>query len=215
MSSKPLILLENGFNHLHRGWFWGTIVPESVGGSLKTKLRYLFYILIVPGIIVAIDQFTKGLVRQNLALGESWMPLDWLAPYARVLHWYNTGVAFGLFQGGGIIFILLPIVIVVGILVYFPRIPDGDWTLRLALSLQLGGALGNLVDRITIGHVTDFISVGQFPVFNIADSAITIGVIVLILGVWIQEKREKAARENRPPVDVDSNESRTEFQEIS
>ncbi len=182
---------------------------------MKSKLRYIFYILIVPGIIVAIDQFTKSIIRQNLALGESWMPLEWLAPYARVLHWYNTGVAFGLFQGGGIIFILLPIVIVVGILVYFPRIPDDDWTLRLALSLQLGGALGNLVDRLTIGHVTDFISVGQFPVFNIADSAITIGVIVLILGVWIQEKREKAARENQPPVEVDSNESRTEFQEIS
>jgi len=186
---------------------------EIRGGFLKTKLRYLFYILVVPGIIVAIDQYTKSLVRQNLSLGESWMPIDWLAPYARVLHWYNTGVAFGLFQGGGIIFILLPIIIVIGILVYFPKISDDDWFMRLALSLQLGGALGNLVDRITIGHVTDFISVGRFPVFNVADSAITVGVIVLIVGVWIQEKREKAARESQPPTDAGSDDSLTKFQE--
>lgn len=188
---------------------------EMLGGSVKKTLRYLFYILVVPGIIVAVDQYTKWLVRQNLALGESWMPIDWLAPYARVLHWYNTGVAFGLFQGGGIIFILLPIVIVIGILVYFPKISDNDWSLRLALSLQLGGALGNLVDRITIGHVTDFISVGRFPVFNVADSAITIGVIVLLLGVWIQEKREKAARGSQTPANVDSDDSLTKFQELS
>lgn len=182
---------------------------------MKSKLRYLFYIIIVPGIIIAIDQYTKSIVRQNLALGESWVPVDWLAPYARILHWYNTGVAFGLFQGGGIIFILLPLVIVIGMLVYFPRIPDDDWTLRLALSLQLGGALGNLIDRITIGHVTDFISVGRFPVFNVADSAITVGVIVLILGVYIQERKEKKARENQPLAEVESRDSFTEFQDLS
>lgn len=182
---------------------------------MKSKLRYLFYIIIVPGIIIAIDQYTKSIVRQNLALGESWVPVDWLAPYARILHWYNTGVAFGLFQGGGIIFILLPLVIVIGMLVYFPRIPDDDWTLRLALSLQLGGALGNLIDRITIGHVTDFISVGRFPVFNVADSAITVGVIVLILGVYNQERKEKKARENQPLAEVESRDSFTEFQDLS
>lgn len=188
---------------------------EIVGGLVRNRLRYFFYIIVVPGIIVAIDQYTKWLVRSNLSLGESWMPIDWLAPYARILHWYNTGVAFGLFQGGGIIFILLPIIIVIGILIYFPRISDDDWSLRLALSLQLGGALGNLVDRITIGHVTDFISVGRFPVFNVADSAITVGTIVLILGVWLQEKREKAARENQQRAEVDSTDPTSKFQELS
>ena len=66
-----------------------------------------------------------------------------------------------------------------------------DWTLRLALSLQLGGALGNLVDRFRWGHVIDFISVGNFPVFNVADSSISLGVAVLILGVWLQERKQK------------------------
>jgi signal peptidase II len=59
------------------------------------------------------------------------------------------------------------------------------------MSMQLGGALGNLIDRLTIGHVTDFISVGRFPVFNIADSSITVGVVVLLLGVWWQERAAK------------------------
>jgi signal peptidase II len=71
------------------------------------------------------------------------------------------------------------------------------------MSMQMGGAIGNLVDRLTIGHVTDFISVGKFPVFNIADSSISVGCVVLLLGVWWQErvaKKEKiqAASSDQP-----------------
>ena len=68
-----------------------------------------------------------------------------------------------------------------------------DWLLRLALSLQLGGALGNLIDRLTVGHVTDFISVGNFPVFNLADASITIGAVLLFLDVWLRERADKKA----------------------
>ena len=71
--------------------------------------------------------------------------------------------------------------------------------LRLALSMQLGGALGNLIDRLTIGHVTDFISVGNFPVFNVADASITIGAALLFLSVWIRERAEK---QSDPSVDI-------------
>jgi signal peptidase II len=60
--------------------------------------------------------------------------------------------------------------------------------------MQLAGALGNLIDRMTIGHVTDFVSVGNFPVFNVADASITVGVGVLLIGMWVQEKREKKTR---------------------
>jgi len=182
---------------------------------LNKKIQYLLYVLIIPAVIIALDQLTKGLVRQNLALGESWMPLDWLAPYARVLHWYNTGIALGLFQGGGFIFILLPVVIVVGIIVYFSRVPDDDWTIRLALSMQLGGAIGNLIDRISLGHVTDFISVGSFPVFNLADSSITVGVVILLIGMWQQEKRDKSNLENPAPAEADSNDKITNIQNFS
>jgi len=63
--------------------------------------------------------------------------------------------------------------------------------LRLALGLMMGGAAGNMIDRLTVGHVTDFLSVGNFPVFNVADSSITVGVVVLILGVWADDRRTR------------------------
>lgn len=160
---------------------------------MKRIARSYLFLVLVSGAVIVLDQYTKWLVRQNLALGQAWMPLDWLSPFARVLHWYNTGVAFGFFQNGNTIFSILAALVSLAIIYYFSKVPVEDWTLRLAMGLQLGGALGNLIDRITVGHVTDFISVGNFPVFNVADSAITVGVVVLILGVWMQEKREKAA----------------------
>lgn len=156
--------------------------------------------------IIALDQYTKALVRQSLAPGEMWSPWPWLTPYARIVHWYNSGVAFGLFQGKGDFFMILAILVALAIIYFYPRVPASDWTLRLAMGLQLGGAVGNLIDRLTLGHVTDFISVGTFPVFNVADSSITIGVIVLLLGVYLQEKKEKnqSARREADPSTGDS-----------
>jgi signal peptidase II len=161
--------------------------------ALKRITRDYLILFLISGIIVGLDQWTKWIIRTNLAVGEMWMPLDWLAPYARIVHWYNTGVAFGLFQGQGQIFTVLALVVAAVILYYYPRIPDNDWVLRIALGMQLAGALGNLVDRLTVGHVTDFISVGEFPVFNVADSSITVGVGILLLGMWFQDRREKQA----------------------
>ena len=124
------------------------------------------------------------------------MPWEWLRPYARIVHWYNSGAAFGLFQNGAIVFTVLAIVVAGLILYYFPRTSPHDWTLRLAMGLQLGGALGNLIDRLTrSGQVTDFISLGAFPVFNVADASITVGVIVLVLGAWLKEQGSKGAGE--------------------
>jgi signal peptidase II len=80
------------------------------------------------------------------------------------------------------------------ILIFYPQVPRKEWALRLAMGLQLGGALGNFADRIKFGHVTDFISVWNFPVFNVADSSITIGVAVLIIAVYIEERRLKKAQ---------------------
>ncbi len=132
-------------------------------------------------------------MRANLPLGGTWLPeaLAWLAPYARIVHWYNTGAAFGIFQQGGMVFTALAFLVIALILYYYPHVEKADWSLRLAMSMQLGGAAGNLIDRLTIGHVTDFISVGTFPVFNVADASITIGAAVLFLGVWLTERAEK------------------------
>ena len=146
--------------------------------------------------VIGLDQWTKAFVRSNLAMGEMWAPWNWLTPYARFVHWYNTGVAFGMFQNNNVLLAILVSIIAVIIIIYYPSLTEDDWFLRIALSLQLGGAIGNLIDRLTIGHVTDFISVGNFAVFNIADSSVTIGVGVMILGMWLQERKHKKTVES-------------------
>ncbi len=146
-------------------------------------------------IVVILDQWTKSLVRTYLPFGSVWSPWDWLMPYARVVHWNNTGAAFGMFQGFAFIFTILAVLVAIAIVYYFPRVSPEDWPLRIAMGLQLGGAMGNLIDRLAhSGQVTDFISVGSFAVFNIADASITVGVVVLLIGIWtkdwIQRKKQ-------------------------
>ena len=149
---------------------------------------YIFLLPIAISLIV-LDQWTKTLVRSNLDFNELWMPIEWLSPYVRVVNWHNTGAAFGIFQGMNGVFMVLAFFIIAMILFYFPQIPSTDIYFRLALSLQMAGAAGNLIDRLSRGFVTDFISIGRFPVFNVADSCITMGVVVLLLGMWIEERR--------------------------
>jgi signal peptidase II len=170
---------------------------------LKTLFQRYWQIVLIAVVIVTLDQWTKSLVRASLPLGGTWLPepLAWLSPYARIVHWYNTGAAFGIFQQGGMVFTVLAFLVIGLILYYYPHVEQADWSLRLAMSMQLGGAAGNLIDRLTIGHVTDFISVGTFPVFNIADASITIGAAVLFLGVWLTERAEKRQKHQTPPAE--------------
>ena len=168
---------------------------------MKNVFKNYWGIFIIAGVIVALDQWTKWLVRTNIPSGQSWLPesLQWLSPYARIVHWYNRGAAFGMFQEGSMVFTVLAFIVIAAIIYYYPQVSKADWPLRLAMSMQLGGALGNLIDRLTIGHVTDFLSVGTFPVFNIADASITMGCVVLLLGVWWQERAAKKEKMQAAP----------------
>jgi signal peptidase II len=168
---------------------------------LKKHILDYGFLGFFAGLIILFDQVTKTLIRQYLQVGEIWSPWSWLTPYARFVHWKNSGAAFGMLQGFGGIFTILAIIVSLAILYYFPQVPKQDWTIRLALSLQLGGALGNLIDRLTQGFVTDFISIGNFAVFNVADSSISVGVAILVLGVWINEKAQKAHPDGSLPGD--------------
>lgn len=162
----------------------------------KYVLMYM-ELLGIAGAVVALDQWTKWLVRENIPFATQWLPdgLEWLMPYARLVYWHNTGAAFGMFQSGSTVFTVLAFVVIGAILFYYRQIASEGWMFRLAMSLQLAGATGNLIDRLTQdGKVTDFISVGTFPVFNIADASITIGTALLILGVWLNERAEKQAQ---------------------
>jgi signal peptidase II len=163
----------------------------------STKKKLILYYLLLAGItalIVCLDQWTKYLVRTKLAYGEMWSPWEWLAPYARIVFWDNSGAAFGMLQGYGGIFTILAIIVSIGIIYYYPRLDPDDWSMRVIFGMQLGGALGNLVDRLTKeGRVTDYISIGTFPVFNVADASITVGTILLISLIWYREIQEKRA----------------------
>ncbi len=179
---------------------------------MKKLVKDYLFLAIIAAVIVILDQYTKTLVRDTIPVGGFWSPWDWLTPIARIVHINNTGVAFGMFQGQNLLFSILAMIVSVAIIYYFPRVPSSEWIVRLALAMMLAGAVGNLIDRVTQpytvsnffdrirqGYVTDFISVGNFAIFNIADSSITVGVGVLLLGVWLQERRRKAAEKAITP----------------
>ena len=157
---------------------------------MKKIIKQYWLLIIVAIFILILDQITKAIVRANIPFGGRWMPLEWLAPYFRFVHWENTGAAFGMFQQGGVVFGILAVIVSIFIVLYYPQVPKEATLMRVSLAMQLGGALGNLIDRIVFGPVTDFISVLGFPVFNIADSSITVGVGLLILGLWLTEQQE-------------------------
>jgi signal peptidase II len=158
---------------------------------LISRIKKYSLLVGIALVILVLDQWTKTLVRNGLAFGESWAPWEWLMPYARIVHWNNTGVAFGMFQGYGMIFTVIALIVAAVIVYYYPRVPEEEWPLRIAMGMQLGGALGNLIDRVTNnGQVTDFISVGNFAVFNIADASISVGVAVLLIGMWWKDRTE-------------------------
>jgi signal peptidase II len=166
---------------------------------LKKYIRDYLFLFGVAGTVVILDQWTKALVEANIPFGETWSPWTWLEPYARLVHWSNTGAAFGMFQNMGVVFAILAFVVALAILYFYPQIPRSDWPLRLALGLQLGGALGNLIDRLTQDFVvTDFVSVGNFPVFNIADASISLGVALLVVGMYFKEREERQGKQAPP-----------------
>lgn len=145
-------------------------------------------------LVILIDQYIKVLVRANMPVGSIWAPSPEIAPYFRFLHIENSGAAFGMFQSGGVIFGAIAVVVSIVIAYYAARLPEGQWALRVALGLQLGGAIGNLIDRVVNGPVTDFfnlMSMWNTPIFNVADLSITTGVIVLVLLMWDESRHAK------------------------
>ncbi|HCS38525.1 MAG TPA: signal peptidase II [Anaerolineaceae bacterium] len=158
---------------------------------LKKFFKSISWLLVIATFIIIIDQLTKYFIRQYMVYGETWAPWDWMMPYARLLYIHNTGAAFGLFKDGNPIFMALAVIVSGVIIYYYPQVPKEEKVIRFALSLQLAGAVGNLIDRIFFGRVTDFISVGNFAIFNVADSSITVGVIILLIAVWWQDRNEK------------------------
>ncbi|MGA7434141.1 MAG: signal peptidase II [Solirubrobacterales bacterium] len=152
------------------------------------KYRYLSWAVLIAAVIVLLDQISKAVVTDRISHLEK---VDVLGPLQFTLT-YNDGVAFGLAGGGGIFVILLSVVALIALGLFVRSAPEkrGTW---IAGGLILGGAVGNLIDRIRIGHVTDFILLPNWPAFNLADCAITVGVVLLALTL-ILDGRESVAK---------------------
>jgi signal peptidase II len=105
----------------------------------------------------------------------------------------NAGAAFGIFQNFTAGFLVISAIVMVGILIYYWRLPRRDWTGRLGLALVFGGAISNAYDRAVKGSVVDFIQVPHWPIFNVADSAVSVGVVVLLLGtLWASRQPRRS-----------------------
>lgn len=156
--------------------------------------RWLFPVTVALSLIA--DQWSKAAIIDRLALDESWRP--WAGtPILELFaftHIKNSGAAFGMLQQGGWLFVIIAVVVTFGILLRFRQLPKWKPWLFAGLGLIQGGALGNVVDRLRIGHVTDFIHVGTFAIFNIADAAIFCGVVLLVFMMWREEQAEERAR---------------------
>ncbi len=169
---------------------------DSSTGALARKPSIWEHLLLLAVALVAltIDQVTKRLVEKTIPLGFTSVPIEALNPYLTLTRTQNTGAAFSIFQNGGLFLLIIAIVVSVLIVVYAPRLPAGDWISRVALGLQLAGALGNLIDRVRQGYVTDFIHFQipqinfDWPVSNIADICIVSGVILLIVITFWRER---------------------------
>jgi signal peptidase II len=152
---------------------------------------------VAAALVLALDQLTKWIVLREFGPDGTRDLLTVIPGVLQVIYVRNTGSAFGLFQNASGLLTVAAIVAVCLLLVYFVRAAARDWVLALALGLQLGGAFGNIIDRFRHGHVVDWIDVPRWPTFNIADSAITVGVILLIYALLFRDTAG-GTREARP-----------------
>ncbi len=159
------------------------------------RLTLLFIALLV----LLADQGSKHLIVNSLQRHQEWAPIPSLQWLFAITYTTNTGAAFGLFPGGSQFFIVVAVVVVIVMLAYYQQLAANQWLLKLGLGLQLGGAMGNLADRLVRGHVVDFIYFKFWPVFNVADSCIFVGVVLMAIFL-LKEGKEKPEEQQDVPV---------------
>jgi signal peptidase II len=169
------------------------------GGSMRNELYALPWFGLAL-VVILLDQYTKGLASSGLEYGQP----------VRVFWWFNltlqhnTGAAFSFLSDAGgwqrYFFSAAAIGISVALAIWLIVMPRGQWLLALSLGLILGGALGNLWDRVALGYVVDFISVhydnNYFPAFNLADSAISVGAVGMLLDSFVHRDRAVVGERN-------------------
>jgi signal peptidase II len=154
--------------------------------------RRVVLVAIVAVVVFALDRITKIVVESSVPLGSS---VDVVGQWVRISHVTNSGAAFGLLPERTTLLSILSVVAVLAIVFYYRRLAADSRLIAATLGMQLGGAIGNLTDRIGQGFVVDFVDVGipggpRFWAFNVADSSIVVGIIAVTVLLWWQERRQ-------------------------
>ncbi|TRM12329.1 lipoprotein signal peptidase [Lentibacillus cibarius] len=151
---------------------------------------YVYYILAL--LVIAIDQLTKWAVVKTMELGEQ---ITVIGDFFYLTSHRNSGAAWGILQGQMAFFYIITVIVIIGVIYFMQTYAKDNQLLSIALSLILGGAIGNFIDRLFRNEVVDFfdfIIFGyDYPIFNIADASLVVGVILVIISTIIDERKEK------------------------
>jgi len=146
-------------------------------------------ILLLAVVVVVLDQLAKYYIQARMVPGMSIPVIDGVFDITYVL---NPGAAFGILEHQTAFFLVVALIMIVAICYYYPRIPPGYRLLRIGIGLQVGGAAGNVIDRVKTGYVVDFLDFRVWPVFNIADMAIVTGVALIIYNtLYLSGKKDE------------------------
>lgn len=156
--------------------------------NLTQKLLWLGSIIIA---VVLMDQLVKEWMVDWIGPGRRTSRVEMLGSFFAFEYLENRGAAFGLFQQGTTVLAIVSVIIIIIGLVVMVKAARNEFLLAASIALILGGAIGNAIDRFSRGFVVDFIAIGQFWKFNIADSAVTIGVLLTFILLWRSESADK------------------------
>lgn len=162
-------------------------MATQVRSSAHLRIAAFARALVVAAVVIGLDQLTKHVIADNIGFDEQHQLIPGVL---KLVHDQNTGVAFSLFSGGGTLVLVLTFAALSVLVGYLAVRPDRS-LLWVPTGMLLGGALGNLIDRIAYGAVTDWIKLPHWPAFNVSDISITLGVLVLL---WVLEFRRPDRR---------------------
>lgn len=171
-----------------------SIKPPAPQAASASIIRPAIFAAAAAAIVLALDLLSKRIVLDRLGPEGDHDVVTVVPGVLRLIFVRNTGSAFGLFQGSSEIIKVLAVVAVTILGIYYARAAARDALLAVALGLQIGGAFGNIIDRFRYGYVIDWIDLPRFPTFNLADTGITIGVVLLIYCLLFRDPDRHAVR---------------------
>ncbi len=154
-----------------------------------------WFVALVALIVMVADQLTKLAVVEKLGMGGAWSPIPDRPGLLTIVPGINTGTACGYLPQFGSLFTFAPFLILAIVIIFYRQQPRPGWLLSLGTGLIVGGAFGNLIDRLRFGYVVDFIQVLRWPVFNVADAAVSTAVVMMLFWSLREDSTRQVASE--------------------